>query len=91
MSRVDCPAFGKPCDKCGIENHFASVCEQRRSRASFAQTEGDTDDYGETSQDEYQTDEEDEYHTVDDEEEPAFHFAANALNFRKATTRNQTT
>ena len=86
MSRVDCPAFGKNCNKCGIENHLASVCEQRRSRASFAHTEGDTDDYDETSLDENcQTD---HVESEVDEDEPAFHFAANTSHFRRASTPN---
>jgi len=27
-SHRKCPAFGKPCAKCGMVNHFAKVCEQ---------------------------------------------------------------
>ena len=42
MTREDCPAFGKRCNSCGKDNHFASVCEQRKSRASFACTDDDT-------------------------------------------------
>ena len=24
-----CPAWGKTCDKCGVENHFSVACKQR--------------------------------------------------------------
>ena len=34
MTRKDCPAFGQKCDNCGIDNHFAKVCEKRQSRSS---------------------------------------------------------
>ena len=31
LSRNHCPAEGQICSNCGIKNHFAVVCEQRRS------------------------------------------------------------
>jgi hypothetical protein len=48
MARKDCPAFGKKCHNCGMENHFTTVCE-RRSRLSHIGTDEemsaeDTDD-----------------------------------------------
>ena len=84
MTREDCPAFGKRCNSCGKDNHFASVCEQRKSRASFACTDDDT------SPEETSADESDR-HESDAEEEPAFHFAANSPHFRIARTRNRKT
>jgi len=29
MARKECPAFGKKCHNCGMENHFTTVCERR--------------------------------------------------------------
>ena len=61
MNRPDCPAFGKTCDTCGKENHFAKVCESRKSRASYMRCEGDTStseydgDSSETDEDEYES------------------------------------
>ena len=38
MARKDCPAFGKKCESCGMENHFTRVCE-RRSRSGHIGTD----------------------------------------------------
>tara|TARA_B110001454_G_scaffold91069_1_gene86824 strand:- start:3949 stop:5256 length:1308 start_codon:yes stop_codon:yes gene_type:complete len=79
MAREDCPAYKHVCKKCGIENHFASVCEKRASRVSFAYADGDTS-YSETSADE------DGYYTTDTEQEsdPACHASTKLQDFRKA-------
>ena len=37
LNRTDCEAYGHKCKQCGKENHFESVCEMRKSHASFAQ------------------------------------------------------
>ena len=36
MARKNCPAFGKPCDTCGIKGHFKSVCKKGQARAAPA-------------------------------------------------------
>jgi len=41
MARRDCPAMGKKCDNCGMENHFTKVCK-RRSRSSLIRSDDDT-------------------------------------------------
>ena len=75
LARKDCPAFGKKCRNCGMENHFTHVCE-RRSRIGHIGTDDessytDTDDRGdESSGTEWHTDS--EY-----EESPSHHYAAN--------------
>ncbi|KAG5882462.1 hypothetical protein JTB14_015966 [Gonioctena quinquepunctata] len=28
---AECPAFGKPCYKCGKDNHFSSACPARKT------------------------------------------------------------
>ena len=38
MARKDCPAFGRKCESCGMENHFSRVCE-RRSRSGHIGTD----------------------------------------------------
>ena len=41
LSRASCPAMGKKCLECGGFNHFARVCEKRKTKASFVAMEGD--------------------------------------------------
>ena len=72
MARRDCPAMGKKCDNCGMENHFTKVCEQR-SRSSLMRADDDTP-YEDT---------EDEHSSASDyisesgnEEAPFHHYAA---------------
>jgi hypothetical protein len=42
LTRQECPANGKTCDSCGLENHFSKVCSRRSTRASFVIMEDDT-------------------------------------------------
>ena len=79
MVRTDCPAFGKKCDSCGMNNHFATVCEQRKSRASFARTEDDTSP-GESTEDDYSE-------ISDTEDEQSYHFAARLPDFRESRSK----
>ena len=37
IRRHDCPAYGTICDKCGRQNHFASVCRSKGTRSRTQQ------------------------------------------------------
>jgi hypothetical protein len=41
LNRNECPAFGKTCDACGMENHFKKVCGKRLSQAGFLKMNDD--------------------------------------------------
>lgn len=63
LAKENCPAFGKTCDTCGTENHFAKVCRRRKSRSNFAGTDEEsnfTDTETEMSECEYSEHDEDQ-------------------------------
>ena len=72
MARRDCPAMGKKCDSCGMENHFTKVCE-RRSRSSLMRSDDDTP--FEDTEDE-QSSAGEYFSESGNEESPCHHFAA---------------
>jgi len=80
LVRSECPAFGKTCDVCGIENHFKRVCSKRQSRASYAKMEDDTTGSSESSEDEFA-----DIENTDTENEEAagqsYYFSARAEGF----------
>ncbi len=86
MFRTDCPAYGSKCHTCGKENHYSSVCEQRKSRANFVRNEDDTPFDGTSDEDhEYEDDEE----LSDDENvhgpDESMHLSATMEDFRPAS------
>ena len=82
LTRQECPANGKKCDSCGLENHFSKVCSRRSTRASFVIMEDDT------SGSEYETSDQSEYEDdtdVEAEVTESVHSAARAEKvFRRA-------
>ena len=44
LKREECPAWGKHCKKCGVQNHFAVVCEQRMTKSRAEAIEDETSD-----------------------------------------------
>jgi hypothetical protein len=88
MFRTDCPAFGKKCNNCGKENHYSSVCEQRKSRANFVRRDDDTTP-GETSDEEHEYDDEDEFAEAEmDVAEDSVHLSTRIKDFRFVAEQN---
>ena len=80
LNRANCPALGKKCLECGGFNHFAKVCEKRKTRASFAASDGESS----CSSTEF-TEDECEHSEMEGEpmtEDESYHFAARAGDFR---------
>ena len=84
MFRHDCPAYGQKCSSCGYEDHFASVCEKRRSAANFVRYEDDTP-AGETSDEEREYDDEEFSDDDADAAEESMHLSTTMKDFRFAT------
>ena len=84
MLRADCPAFGKKCSSCGKEDHFASVCEQRKLRVYFVRNEDDTSP-GDTSDEEHEYDQEEFTDEDRDIAEESVHLSARVKDFRLVT------
>jgi len=84
MLRSDCPAFGKKCNSCGKEDHFASVCEQRKLRVYFVRNEDDTTP-GDTSDEEHEYDDEEFTDQEADVVEDSVHLSARVKDFRLVT------
>ena len=78
LSRTNCPAMGKKCLECGGFNHFAKVCEKRKTRASFAGMEDNSScSSTELTEEEFENREREEPTTEDE----SYHFAARAEDF----------
>ena len=78
LSRTNCPAMGKKCLECGGFNHFAKVCEKRKTRASFAGMEDNSScSSTELTEEEFENRDRDEPTTEDE----SYHFAARAEDF----------
>ena len=77
LTREDCPANGKTCDSCGMQNHFAKVCGRRSTRASFAKMEDDTSG-SDTDISDFSEMEDNEINADEGEYTTSSHFAARA-------------
>ena len=78
LNRSECPAFGKTCDACGMENHFKKVCGKRLSQAGFLKMNDDTTG-SEMSEEECSDVENTD--TEDDNSATSYHYAAKAQDF----------
>ena len=79
LNRSSCPAMGKKCLECGGFNHFAKVCEKRKSRSSFAATDGESScSSNECTEEEYENNNMERDPTTEDE---SYNFAARAGDF----------